>query len=251
MPEPVVVEGRWAVEALLESTSFTPLIVYVERGRHQDLKQRLVDAGVAFEEVDAEAMAGKAGFDFHRGVFALAERPEAREPAEEWLENACRMVVPVGLADPGNLGTIVRSAAAFGADGILLEKGRGADVYSRKCIRASATAVFRLPIFEVERLPGHLDSMREAGFAIFGTALGDDAVPLPRVRQVEKCALLFGSERDGLAPEVGDLCDEKIGIPMSGTIDSLNVAASAAVVMYELFVRAAGRDEVNPVGRPT
>ncbi len=235
MSELVVVEGRWAVEALLESAFFTTLRVLVQKGRHKDTKDRAEAAGVAVEELSAEEVSACAGYDFHRGIFAEAIRPAASEPSAAFLSKATRMVIPVHLADPGNLGTIVRTAAAFGADGILVEKGKGADIYSRIAIRASARAIFRLPVFECALLGEQLEGLRELGFTIYATALGEESSLLPEIRPAEKCAILFGAERDGLSADVISQADQSIRIPMIGEMDSLNVAASAAVVMWELF----------------
>jgi len=190
-------------------------------------------------------MAKEAGFDFHRGVMAYADRPENQifEPCADGPE---RLVVPATLADPGNLGTIIRTAAAFGADGVLLESGKGADVYSRKSIRASATAVFRLPVFEVPDLGSALARFREEGGVVLGTSLGEGATPLPQVKVGKKTVILLGAEKDGLTSELEAACDELIYLPIKSGMDSLNVTATASIVLYELF----GRCE-NSTPRPS
>lgn len=233
----VIVEGRWAVEALIESSLLTARRVYLQSGRHQDLRQKAGSAGVVVEEITGEALSDKAGYEFHRGVFAEADRPDSREPDAGFLEAAKQLIIPAGLADPGNLGTIVRTAAAFGADGILIEEGKGADIFSRKAIRASARAVFRVPVFECASLAAQLDVLKNAGFALYATGPGDDATPLQNISRSEKSAILFGEEGYGLATGVMARCDELIRIPMSEGMDSLNVAASAAVVLWEMFGR--------------
>jgi len=235
MADTVIVEGRWAVEALIGSSFFTARRVYLQSGRHQDLRRIAESAGVIIEEITAEALSEKAGYEFHRGVFAEADRPEPREPDREFLETAKRLVIPVGLADPGNLGTIVRTAAAFGADGILIERGKGADIFSRKAIRASARAVFRVPVFECAGLAVQMDLLKKAGFVLHATGLGEDTKPLQSLRPAAKSAILFGEESDGLTREIMALCDKSIRIPMSKGMDSLNVSASAAVVLWEMF----------------
>lgn len=237
MSDPVIVEGRWAVDALLESRCFTPRRVFLQSGRHLETRAKAENAGVVVEELSAEEISDRAGYNFHRGVYAEADRPAPREPDAEFLSTATRLVVPVNLADPGNLGSIVRTAAAFGADGILVETGKGADIYSRIAIRASARAIFRLPVFECARLSDQLDGLKESGFTIYATDLGENSATLREVRPAEKCAVLFGTEKEGLTPDIISRCDESIRIPMSGGMDSLNVASSAAVVMWEMFGR--------------
>jgi tRNA G18 (ribose-2'-O)-methylase SpoU len=230
----VTVEGRWAVEALLQS-EFIVGDVVVETGRHESIRESCDSAGVPFRELSREKIAEESGYAFHRGVFARAERPRAGELDQEFLERATRLVIPYGIADPGNLGTIIRTAVAFGADGIALESGMGADVYSRKSIRASATGIFRVPVFEVPSIEAALSSMQEVGFACLGLGLAEDAKPLAGVTRAGKMALLLGSEADGLPPDLDARCDERIRIPIGAGMDSLNVATAAAIACYELF----------------
>lgn len=148
-----------------------------------------------------------------------------------------RLLVPVDLADAGNLGTLLRSAAAFGIDGVLVGAGRGVDVYSSKCIRASATAVFRLPIFEVRSLEHTLERLAESGFVVLGASLSPESRPVGEVRCGRKTALVLGSEGEGLAPSIERQCAELVRIPMSQGLDSLNVAVSGAILMWEWFGR--------------
>jgi TrmH family RNA methyltransferase len=236
-PSSVVVEGSWAVEALLDAPQFGILEVVVEEGRHQDLADECRRRGLPIRELSRGEIAGEAGFAFHRGVFAVAERPPRREPDAEFLAGASRLLVPVDLSDPGNLGTLVRSAVAFGIDGVLVESGRGTDIYSRKCLRASATALFRVPVFEVASLPASLERLAEAGFVLLGASLGEGSRPLPEVRPARKTAVLLGSEAAGLPPEIESLCAELARIPMHGGMDSLNVAVSGGILLWEWFGR--------------
>lgn len=231
----LVVEGRIAVEALISSRRFEVVHVLLERGRHPGLRDLLVDAGVPFAEQEAAAMKAEAGYDFHRGVLARAVRPEARDPSPADLSGWTKVLFPLGLADPGNLGTIVRSGAAFGADAILVARGRGADIWSRKSIRASATAVFRVPVFEVGDPFRILALAAAEGIVSFGTSLSERATPLRAVCPSRRSLILLGPEREGLDPALESACDELIRIPMEQGMDSLNVAATAAIVSYELF----------------
>ena len=234
--ERITIEGRWAVEAALKSPFFSVLKVVLEKGRHVGLEDAAVSADVPFEEVSREVMADEAGFDFHRGVLAYAARPEAPrfDPGEKGPK---RLLVAASLADAGNLGTIIRTAVAFGVDGVLLEAGKGADVYCRKAIRASATAVFRLPIYEVDDLAIALERFREAGGVVLGTSLNERAAALSSVRAGERTAVLLGAENDGLGAELESACDELVYLPMAGGMDSLNVAATGSILLYELFGR--------------
>lgn len=222
------------MEALLDS-SFEVIEVVLEAGRQSDLVCLLKERSIPFREECREILSAERGFSFHRGVYATAVRPQLPSPTDGFLAQSSRLVVPYGLADPGNLGTVIRSAAAFGAEGILLEAGLGADVFGAKCVRASATAVFRIPIFAVSSITAELLRFRDAGFVSFGTSLRKRAIALSEVTPAVKSVVLLGSEEEGLPAAVEELCDERVTIPMANEIDSLNVAATAAIAFYELF----------------
>ncbi len=239
-PDCIVAEGRWAVEALLSSPFFRAPEVLLERDRHPDLVELCRAGEVPLRFLSRDEISGLAGFSFHRGVLGVAERPAGREPETDFLSQARRLLVPVDLADPGNLGTLARSAAAFGVDGIVVAAGRGADIYSPKSLRASATALFRLPVFEVSDLAATLDRISEAGFRLLGTSPGDRCRPLPEVTPGQRTAVLLGSEAEGLPPGIAEACDELVRIPMQGGLDSLNVAVSGGILLWEWFGRESG-----------
>ncbi len=236
-PDPVVVEGRWAVEALLEAPYLEPGEVFVEAGRHPDLVARCAERSIPCRELPGGEISAKAGYQFHRGAYAVAGRPPPQDPGEAFLATARRLLVPVDLADAGNLGTLIRSAVAFGVDGVLVEAGRGVDVYARKCIRASATAIFRIPVFEVRSLAATLDRIAEAGFVLLGASLGEGSRPVSEVRPGKRCAVLLGAEGEGLPPALELLCAERVRLPMSAGMDSLNVAVSGSILLWEWFGR--------------
>lgn len=236
----IVVEGHRAVEALLEAPRFGNVEVVVEAGRHDSLLASCRERGIPCREFADTQLREQTGYQFHRGVLATADRPTALEPGEEDLGGVSRLLVPVDLADAGNLGTLLRSAAAFGIDGVLVGAGRGVDIYSRKSIRASATAIFRLPIFEVRSLEHTLERLAESGFAVLGASLSPESRSVVEVRCGRKTALVIGSEEEGLVPSIERQCAELVRIPMSQGHDSLNVAVSGAILMWEWFGKERG-----------
>lgn len=160
-----------------------------------------------------------------QGLFAAAKRIESAIP-----ENARRLIVLDGVQDPGNVGTMIRTAEALGMDGVLYSP-TCADKYSPKTLRASMGSVFRLPVrnySDVKELCGVLN-----GYTIFGAMLDDSAKRLGEVKFPEKTAIVIGSEGSGISPETAAICGEKIYIPISGA-ESLNAAMAAAVIMWEL-----------------
>lgn len=159
-----------------------------------------------------------------QGLFAAAYKPEERLPA-----SARKLVVLDGVQDPGNVGTVIRTAEAFGIDGAVLLSGC-ADVWSPKTLRAAMGSAFRLPVVgcaagELSRLLG--------GFSLYGAMLDDTAKRLGEVKFPEKTAVVIGSEGRGISPEVAGICGEKIYIPIKGA-ESLNAAMAAAVLLWEL-----------------
>ncbi len=228
----ICVEGAHNVECLLESSNFETLRVFLEEGRHDVLHKKVLDRGIPLQVLSAEMMAGAAGYQFHRGVFAHAKRPDAAclDPTK-----VSRLVVLTHLADEGNLGTIIRTATAFGADGILLEKNKGGDPYSRKAIRASSRGIFKLPVFESSDVPATLRELKTSGFEIFGTSPHGESISVSDCAMSEKMAVVFGAEKDGVPEAILKECTVRTSIPMERGMDSLNVAGCAAVVLYELF----------------
>lgn len=145
-------------------------------------------------------------------------------------DNARRAVVLDGIQDPGNVGTIIRAAEAFGCDGIFCVNSC-ADVFSPKTLRASMGSAFRIPVCSVNGVPD-LEKKLE-GFTIYGAMLDNSAKRLGEMKFAEKTAIVIGSEGSGISPEVAAICGEKIYIPISGA-ESLNAAMAAAVIMWEM-----------------
>jgi tRNA G18 (ribose-2'-O)-methylase SpoU len=186
--------------------------------------------------VSREQMVAIAGFHFHRGVLACG----ARKPLDAWrtqlppLDRPATIVVCPDVQDPTNLGSILRSSAAFGADAVLAGP-LTADPFSRRVLRVSMGAAFRVPIGECDDLARGLEWLRdEQGFELVGTVCDPAAEDLARFCRPPRVALLFGSEGHGLGQEWIDLCGRKVTIPMSGATDSLNVSVAAAVTLYQI-----------------
>lgn len=190
-----------------------------------------------------ELLEAVTGYVVHRGALAAM----ARKPlptAEELTAGADRLAVLEDVNDHTNVGAAFRSAAALGIDAILVTP-RCADPLYRRSIKVSMGAVFQVPWTRISPWPGGIDMLREAGFTTAALVLGEDAITLDELaaRRSERLALIFGSEGDGLRPSTIAAADVSVRIPMSGGVDSLNVAAAAAVAFYATRpVRAGGRD---------
>ncbi len=144
-------------------------------------------------------------------------------------------LMAVSLRDPGNLGTVIRSAAAFGYDGIILSADC-ADLYSSKTIRATMGTLFDTPVLVVDDPIGTIEALKKDGFAVYGAALDRAAVKLNELPYDEKCCFLVGNEGRGLPADILSICTGTVFIPMSPHAESLNASVAASVLMYSRFI---------------
>jgi len=175
------------------------------------------------------------GFKFHRGALACGARPEPRglETLREILLQIDRAMIVVcpEIRDPDNLGTIIRTAAAFGAEAIVVGR-KGTEPFSRRVMRTSMGAVLRLPIIETDDWKGVFETLSAADCTSVATVLGSTAEVLDNAARPERAALVFGNEDQGLSEELTRLCDRRVTMPMAEGVDSLNVAVAAGIVMH-------------------
>ncbi len=193
----------------------------------------LVAAGGAGVFVGADdVLTTLAGFHLHRGAIASMHRP-APLPLPEVLAGAHRVLVLEDVVDHTNVGAVFRSAAGIGADAVLVTP-RCADPLYRRAVRVSMGTVFQVPWVRLRQWPGDMGALREAGFTVAALALTDDAVGLAELEGdcPDRLALVLGTEGDGLSPAAVAAADLSVRIPMAGGVDSLNVAAAAAVALW-------------------
>ena len=182
-------------------------------------------------------LAGLTGYTLTRGVLCAMRRPRL-PAAEEICAGARRVAVLEGVVDATNVGAVFRGAAALGFDAVLVTH-TCCDPFCRRAVRVSMGTVFQAPWARLDAgaWPGPgLAMLRRFGFATAAMALRDDAVSLrdPRLAAQEKLAVVLGAEGDGLANATVAACDWTVRIPMSHGVDSLNVAAAAAVAFWQL-----------------
>ncbi|MEO8262416.1 MAG: RNA methyltransferase [Pseudolysinimonas sp.] len=196
----------------------------------------LVPANVPVFTAEAERLAELTGYVLHRGVVASMHRPDLADPGI-LIAGARRIVVIEDVVDPTNVGAIFRSVAGIGADAVLVTP-RSADPFYRRAIRVSMGTVLQVPWTRVGEWPQLAPLLHAAGFEVAALALTPDAVALREyaARAPERVALVLGSEGDGLSAAALAAADVHVQIPMRHGIDSLNVAAAAAVAMYGLAV---------------
>jgi tRNA G18 (ribose-2'-O)-methylase SpoU len=144
---------------------------------------------------------------------------------------SCVVVCPA-VTKPENLGLLFRSAAAFGVRGVVLGQGC-CDPLSRRCVRVSMGAVLEVPFTRTDDVPGDLRALRENwGFERIATVLDATAVPLDTLAPSSRTALVFGNEFDGLTPAWLAECDRRVIIPMSQSVDSLNLGVAAGIFIH-------------------
>jgi tRNA G18 (ribose-2'-O)-methylase SpoU len=179
-------------------------------------------------------ISGLIGFQFHRGVLACGRRPpavslatlcQARAPAEKALIIACPEI-----RDPTNLGTIIRTAAAFGASGLVAGLA-GTDPFSRRVLRTSMGSVLRLPIVQTDDWHLVLETLHHNGFETTAAVVDSAAGPLAAAHRPLRVALLFGNEDEGLPAQLVHACRRRVTLPMARGVDSLNVAVAAGIVI--------------------
>ena len=151
------------------------------------------------------------------------------------LADAQRVLVLEDIVDHTNVGAAIRSAAALGVDAVLVTP-RCADPLYRRAIRVSMGTVFQVPWTRIDPWPGGVGILRDHGFTVAALALGEGSVSLDRLAAdpPERLALVLGTEGDGLARHTLAAADLAVRIPMAGGVDSLNVAAAAAVALWAL-----------------
>ena len=185
--------------------------------------------GVRVARVSAELMRSVSPSETPQGALFTARMERSALP--ERLDGA-RYLVLDGVQDPGNVGTILRTADALDCDGVFLVNAC-ADLYNPKTVRATMGALFRQRVWRCA--PDALAALlRASGVPLYGAALRGDTVPLGAVEPT-RAAVAVGSEGGGLGAEVLALCDKTIRIPMSERCESLNAAVAATVALWEMY----------------
>ncbi len=222
--EAYLLEGYHLVEEAVKAGVEVQEVYLDERGLQlwQDwVKQHELD----YYLLSNEAMKALSELPTPQGMIALVKKEE-NAPADfsgKWL-------LLDNVQDPGNVGTMVRTADAAGFDGIFLGKGT-ADRYSGKVLRSMQGSQFHLPIFS-GNLNEVIPAFKKNGSKVYGTALDSSAVSYKQVKQATSFALILGNEGQGVADEILQMTDQNLYIPIYGKAESLNVGVAAGILMY-------------------
>lgn len=227
-----IAEGELVLRRALRA-GYTARSVLIDAKRVDQLADLPFD-DVPVYAASPDVLEAATGFHVHRGILASFRR---RDPlsASDVLATARRVVILEDVNNHTNLGAIFRGAAALGMDAVLLSPSCADPLY-RRSVRVSMGEVFAVPYARLEPWPRALDAVRDAGFTVLAMTPSADAVPMQRLDPSarKRPALLLGAEGAGLTDSALDRCDVRVAIPMRRGVDSLNVAAAAAVAFWEL-----------------
>jgi len=226
-----IAESEHVVKRLLASPYLTDSVLVAQRQLNEIAP--LVPTDVPLYVVSDQAIHDVVGFRFHTGVIACGYRGQGAslDDITSSKESSTIVVCP-DLISHENLGSIIRIAAGFGADGMLLGP-QCCDPFYRLAIRVSMGTVFSMPICRSNDLIADLKRLRdEKDYDVVATVLDESAEELPSVPRSKKLAILFGNEAQGLSREITDACNRKVTLPMKRGTDSLNVSIAAGIFLY-------------------
>ena len=239
------IEGPKLLEEAIRA-GLRVICVFVAQGSEDLREVRALPAETEILLLPKELLDSALTTEAPQPVAALVEQPDwtwAHMLGER--KAAALVVVVAGIQDPGNLGTILRSAEAFGADGVIALPGT-VSAWNPKCVRASAGSVFRVPLIATS-VPECFTNLREAGARILTTTV-EAAEPLDMVDLTGPVAIILGNEGNGVPDGLARQADEKVTIPCPGAVESLNAAVAASVMLYEA-ARQRREQEIKIRGR--
>jgi 23S rRNA (guanosine2251-2'-O)-methyltransferase len=229
--------GRQAVRLALLPGALRRAHELVATPAARHMVEDLLPSGLRMRAADPGELERLTGTREHQGIaLRVGDYPYA---SPERLLGGSLVVVLDEVSDPHNLGAVVRSALAAGADGIALPRHRSASV-TPAAVKASAGATEHLAIAHVANVAGFLSQLKGVGFWVYGAA-GEAALSYLDVDLGDRVALVFGSEGRGLRPLVARTCDALVAIPLEGPVKSLNVSVAAAVLLFDRRRRVTDR----------
>lgn len=235
--------GRREVIELLES-GVKIVEVLLLRGGEGDTYEKIIELaearGVALRLADRREFDDRFPGEIHQGAAAVFHATPPLSLDELLANNEVGLLVMLdGVTDPHNVGAVIRSAEVFGAKGVILPERRSAGL-TPTVIKTSAGAALRLPVAIASNLAQSIRFLKDRGFWIYGLD-PEASQSIWEIEYAPKSCFILGSEGRGLARLTRDLCDVLIAIPQSGKIGSLNISASAAIVLAEVSRR--GRNQ--------
>lgn len=227
-----VVEGRRMFDEIKKEGT-EALKVYVSDRFLEGADKGYLD-GFDYEQVDEKVFKDISETVTPQGILAIVRQPEY--DLQKLLQGIKakgkgRILILEDIQDPGNLGTMFRTAEAAGMDMVVMTKGT-ADLFSPKVIRSTMGSALRVPFVYTDDLSGTVSLLKSYGIKVFGTTL-PSSVDFRSVDYTGLCAVVIGNEGNGMSDSAVALCDKCVHIPMEGRVESLNAAVAAALIMFE------------------
>ncbi len=229
-------EGEKVIRRAL-AAGYRPRSVLLAEKWYPGLAEALADHDCPVFLADDATVAAVTGYRVHRGALASLHRRPLPTPAD-LVTGADRVVVLEDLVDHTNVGAVFRNAAALGFDAVLLSPGCADPLY-RRSIKVSMGAALTLPWSRATTWPKALDDLAAEGMRLLATSPDPGGTDLRTLRPPDRVAVLLGTEGEGLTEAALSRCHDRVRIPMAEGVDSLNVAAASAVVLYALGPGAA------------
>lgn len=240
-----VCEGRKMFQEVLKYAKETLVRAYFSESHFKELwEEGTFPQGLDYEVVTDAVFREAAQTVTPQGVLALVRQPAYMLADMLGMGNK-RLLILENLRDPGNLGTILRTAEAAGMDGVVLSL-ESVDVFNPKVIRSTMGAIYRMPFLYVPDLEELLRELKQEGFVLYAAHL-EGSKAYDAVKYAGRMALVVGNEANGLTRETADMADYRIRIPMEGQAESLNAAVAAAVLMYEAYRQGRAEMEKNSI----
>lgn len=211
--------------------------VFIAQSAEKEMYARYGDklSGLSCEIVTDEVFARMSDTVTPQGILCLVRQRHynIEEILRDNNKNHTLFIMLEDIQDPGNLGTIFRTAEAAGADGVIMSS-RTADIYNPKTIRSTMGAVYRMPFLYTEDLSSVIKMMQEKGTKVYAAHLGAENF-YDAFDYQKSTAFLIGNEANGLRDETADCADALLGIPMEGKVESLNAAVASSILLYEAY----------------
>ena len=217
------ISGEWNIKHFFVSRSFA------EKKIHRESKKTFVLSDQLFNKLSST--------ETPQGIIASVEKKQYE--TETVLKENGFFAVLENIQDPGNLGTIIRSADAFGAKAVFVSKG-SVDIYSDKTIRSAMGSIFHIPVIDEADIENVLEMMKKQKIKIFAASL-DSETYLEDTVFPKRSAIIIGNESKGLNPQTQKTADKLIKIGMPGKAESLNAAIAASIIMYQISLESVGR----------
>ena len=225
----IAIEGDHLLEEALRSGMVLKTVFVSERRE----EPKMVPRGVEVMRLTDEVFGSVVETQSPQGVAALLVPPVwVLDDVMGSGEAAPLILIAVGLQDPGNLGTLVRSVEAFGATGVLATPGT-VSAWNQKALRASVGSVFRVPV--VAATASDIEELKQRGLRLIA-AVGSHGADVIAAREMDftlECAVMIGNEGSGLGAEWMEMCDARVTIPCPGPVESLNAAVAGSLLLYE------------------